>query len=120
MWKELGEALGDLAGTGERVNMISAASYKARLRRLQEGWETLDRGKDRSAGPRGVCVGVGRVLFVISKRGKGKALRRSIVVSWYRGIGIGIGIGISWYWDWDIVVLRLESCGAGRRFGQSG
>lgn len=28
MWKELGEALGDLAGTGERVNMVSAALYK--------------------------------------------------------------------------------------------
>lgn len=24
VWKELGEALGDLAGTGERVNMVSA------------------------------------------------------------------------------------------------
>lgn len=24
VWKELGEALGDLAGTGERVNIVSA------------------------------------------------------------------------------------------------
>ena len=32
VWKELGEALGDLAGTGERVNMVSAASSGTRAR----------------------------------------------------------------------------------------
>lgn len=36
MWKELGEALGDLAGTGERVNMVSAASSGTRARKVRE------------------------------------------------------------------------------------
>lgn len=41
MWKELGEALGDLAGThvGERVNMVSAA-WSTKVGR--EGFKTLD------------------------------------------------------------------------------
>lgn len=39
MWKELGEALGDLAGTGERVNMVSAASSGTRARDAKaSGW----------------------------------------------------------------------------------
>lgn len=36
MWKELGEALGDLAGTGERVNMVSAASSGDRTLEAQK------------------------------------------------------------------------------------
>lgn len=41
VWKELGEALGDLAGTGERVNMVSAALFKGLVR---EGFDSLGDG----------------------------------------------------------------------------
>lgn len=53
MWKELGEALGDLAGTGERVNMVSAAllrdaAARATLPKKDKKEERL-RGKARVA-----------------------------------------------------------------------
>lgn len=43
MWKELGEALGDLAGThvGERVNMVSAAWSTRSVARASRPWMGL-------------------------------------------------------------------------------